>query len=148
MPPKQVFVDTTAPDYDVEEAVLRDADLELSTTFLQTRDPTEFLDQIVDADAIVMSLAPMTREVIGRLRRIAGAALDIVEQEPLPAGDPLRRLDNVILTPHSAHWSIESGFECRRTAVEHVLTFLRGQIPPDVVNRAVLERDASRSGAS
>ena len=324
MPPKLVFVDTTAPDYDVEKAVLRDSGLDLTTTFLRTRDPAEFLNEVVDADAIVMSWAPLTREVIARLekcriiarygigvdmidldaatehgivvcntarycidevstqavafllmlnrqirpldatiraggwsiagvpaprrlagqrlglvgsgniglavarkarglglevvaydpylrqrqaavdgiplisldevlgtsdylsihcplnrstfhligareiglmkpdaylincargaivdqaaliaalteRRIAGAALDVVEQEPLPTDDPLRRLDNVILTPHSAHWSIESGVECRRTAVEHVIALLRGGIPPDVVNRAVLD---------
>jgi phosphoglycerate dehydrogenase-like enzyme len=54
--------------------------------------------------------------------------------------DPLRELDNVIITPHSASWSVESGAECRRVAVEHVVTVLQGGVPSDVVNRAVLER--------
>ena len=72
--------------------------------------------------------------------RIAGAGLDVFEVEPLPADDPLRKLDNVILTPHSASWSVESAAECRRVAVEHVVTVLRGGVPTDVVNRAVLER--------
>jgi D-3-phosphoglycerate dehydrogenase len=75
-----------------------------------------------------------------RERRIAGAGLDVVEVEPLPSDDPLRGLDNVIITPHSASWSVESGAECRRVAVEHVVTVLRGGVPSDVVNRAVLER--------
>src|SRR5438105_5286087 len=72
--------------------------------------------------------------------RIAGAGLDVFEVEPLPADDPLRKLDNVILTPHSASWSVESAAECRRVAVEHVVTVLRGGVPADVVNRAVLDR--------
>ncbi|MBV9545718.1 MAG: C-terminal binding protein, partial [Chloroflexi bacterium] len=54
--------------------------------------------------------------------------------------DPLRKLDNVLLTPHSASTSVESSAECRRVALEHVTTVLRGGLPTDVVNRAVLER--------
>lgn len=77
-------------------------------------------------------------------RRIAGAGLDVFEQEPLPPHDPLRAMPHVILTPHSAHWSRESTEECRATAVDHVLTVLRGGIPSDVVNRAVLQRDNRR----
>lgn len=86
---------------------------------------------IVDQPALTTAL---TR------RAIAGAGLDVVDPEPLPADDPLRHLDNVLLTPHTAHWSLESGIECRRTAVENVLMALQGRIPPDVVNRPVLER--------
>lgn len=76
--------------------------------------------------------------------RIAGAGLDVFEHEPLAPDDPLRRLANVLLTPHAAHWSRESTEECRATAVDHVLTVLRGGIPSDVVNRAVLQRDNRR----
>jgi D-3-phosphoglycerate dehydrogenase / 2-oxoglutarate reductase len=70
--------------------------------------------------------------------RLAGAGLDVFETEPLAADDPLRKLDNVILTPHSASASVESSAECRRMALEHVVTVLRGGVPSDVVNRAVL----------
>jgi D-3-phosphoglycerate dehydrogenase len=86
---------------------------------------------IVDQAALVAALAD---------RRLAGAGLDVFETEPLPAEHPLRQLDNVILTPHSASWSVESSAECRRVAVEHVVTVLRGGVPSDVVNRAVLDR--------
>jgi D-3-phosphoglycerate dehydrogenase len=72
--------------------------------------------------------------------RLAGAGLDVFETEPLPADDRLRELDNVILTPHSASWSVESSAECRRVALEHVVTVLRGGVPSDVVNRAVLAK--------
>ena len=37
-----------------------------------------------------------------RSRRIAGAALDVFEQEPLPAQSPLWELDNLLITPHTA----------------------------------------------
>jgi D-3-phosphoglycerate dehydrogenase len=86
---------------------------------------------VVDQAALTQALAE---------RRLAGAGLDVFEREPLPADDPLRTLDNVILTPHSASWSVESSLECRRVAVEHVVTVLRGGVPADVVNRAVVQR--------
>ena len=44
--------------------------------------------------------------------RIAGAALDVYEEEPLPADSPLRNLENVLLAPHNANSS--------PTAWEHV----------------------------
>jgi D-3-phosphoglycerate dehydrogenase len=102
--------------------------------------PTAFLintarGPIVDQAALFEALVE---------HRLAGAGLDVFETEPLPADDPLRQLDNVILTPHSASWSVESSAECRRVAVEHVVTVLRGSVPSDVVNRAVLETGVCR----
>jgi D-3-phosphoglycerate dehydrogenase len=96
--------------------------------------PTAFLintarGPIVDELALVAALGE---------RRLAGAGLDVFETEPLPLEHPLRQLDNAILTPHSASWSVESSAECRRVAVEHAMTVLRGGVPSDVVNRAVL----------
>ena len=98
--------------------------------------PTAFLintarGPIVDQAALCEALAA---------RRLAGAGLDVFETEPLPVDDPLRQLDNVLLTPHSASWSVESSAECRRVAIEHVVTVLKGGVPSDVVNRAVLDR--------
>jgi D-3-phosphoglycerate dehydrogenase / 2-oxoglutarate reductase len=97
------------------------------------------------ARGAIVDQAALTR--ILREQRIAGAGLDVFEVEPLPADDPLRALDNVILTPHSASWSVESSAECRRVAVEHAVSVLRGETPPDVVNRAVLGRARSSPGA-
>jgi D-3-phosphoglycerate dehydrogenase len=84
---------------------------------------------IVDQDALVGAL---------RARRIAGAALDVTDPEPLPADHALRELDNVLITPHTAHASVEAMDECRRTAVAHALTILRGGVAEDLVNRQVL----------
>ena len=97
------------------------------------------------ARGAIVDQAVLTR-VLGE-HRIAGAGLDVFEVEPLPADDPLRELDNVILTPHSASWSVESSAECRRVAVEHAVSVLRGETPADVVNRAVLGHARSSPGA-
>jgi phosphoglycerate dehydrogenase-like enzyme len=73
-------------------------------------------------------------------RRIAGAALDVFEHEPLPADHPLIGLDNVILTPH---WSASTRDVWQATGqamVEGMLCASRGEVPNDVVNREVLER--------
>jgi D-3-phosphoglycerate dehydrogenase len=75
---------------------------------------------------------------------IAGAALDVVSPEPLPAGHPLYSLPNVILTPHTAFMSWVSEKEAREKACHEVVRALRGEIPRYVVNPAVLERDDLR----
>jgi D-3-phosphoglycerate dehydrogenase len=109
----------------------RELGLMKASAFLINTAPGPIVDQVALTEALSERL-------------LAGAGLDVFETEPLPADDPLRllssRLDNVILTPHSATWSVESSAECRRVAVEHVVTVLRGGVPSDVVNRAVLDR--------
>ncbi len=48
---------------------------------------------LVDEAALIAAL---------RARQIGGAALDVFDQEPLPAGHPFYSLDNVLLSPHCA----------------------------------------------
>jgi phosphoglycerate dehydrogenase-like enzyme len=60
---------------------------------------------------------------------LAGAALDVFEQEPLPSDSPLRQLDNVILTPHMAGHSQELMDAIPPAAAENVLRILRGEPP-------------------
>jgi D-3-phosphoglycerate dehydrogenase len=73
-------------------------------------------------------------------RRIAGAALDVFETEPLPADSPLTKLDNVILTSHSVGWTEELFRDLGRIDCEGALAISHGDVPPDVVNRDVLSR--------
>jgi len=65
---------------------------------------------------------------------IAGAALDVLETEPPGPDHALRRLDNVILTPHVAFYSEESVQDLQRKAAEEVRRVLSGESPRYPVN--------------
>ncbi len=69
-----------------------------------------------------------------RERWIAGAALDVIEQEPPALDHPLRQMDNVILTPHVAFYSEQSVQELQRKTTEEVVRVLSGQGPRSPVN--------------
>ena len=71
--------------------------------------------------------------------RIAGAALDVVEQEPPAPGSPLLACANLILTPHTAFYSEESLVDLQRKATEEVVRVLRGQVPMNPVNPEALK---------
>lgn len=65
---------------------------------------------------------------------IAGAALDVVEVEPLPADSPLRGLGNVYITPHLGGVTREARERSGRGAAQNVLNVLDGREPTNVVN--------------
>lgn len=75
-------------------------------------------------------------------RRIAGAALDVFETEPIASDDPLLLLDNVIVTPHGVCWTDELFAGNGRSACRHILDVAEGRVPGSVVNREVLEHGA------
>lgn len=60
---------------------------------------------------------------------IAGAGLDVFEQEPLPMDHPFMTLDNVVLTPHTAATTIQSVKNCTTMAVEAIIDALQGTTP-------------------
>jgi D-3-phosphoglycerate dehydrogenase len=74
-----------------------------------------------------------------RRRAIAGAALDVYSDEPLPPDHPLRGLDNTVLTPHLGYVSEEGYRTYYGETVENILAFLDGK-PVRVLNPEALGR--------
>lgn len=70
-------------------------------------------------------------------KRLAGAALDVYEQEPLPPDSPLLKLDNVITTPHMGADTEECLRNMDVVAAENILLVLRGQPPLYSLNSPV-----------
>ncbi len=83
---------------------------------------------IIDERALVRAL---------RQNVIAGAALDVYENEPRLAPG-LARLDNVILTPHTASATIGTRSRMSELAAQAIIDFFKGNTPQNVVNREVL----------
>lgn len=71
---------------------------------------------------------------------IAGAGLDVLEQEPPDPENPLLHMDNVILTPHVASASARMGPETRRRVGQEIALVLSGRWPRTCVNPTVLEK--------
>lgn len=98
-----------------------------------------------DAIIINTSRGPVIHEkaLVDALTKgqIAGAALDVVEEEPIPKDHPLLSMDNVILTPHAAWYSEEAAAEMRSKAAMGVVDVLiAGEYPKYLVNQKVKER--------
>lgn len=86
---------------------------------------------IVDQDALTRAL---------REGWISGAAIDVFEREPPDPNDELLSLPNVILAPHASAWTHELFRDIGHDCMKAALAVSRGEEPPYVVNRAVLER--------
>lgn len=85
---------------------------------------------LVDYAALVSAL---------REHRIAGAALDVFDNEPLAADDPLRTLDNVTLTTHRAGATVDAANNSPRLIFERMQQIIAGNPTDGFVNPAVLQ---------
>ncbi len=128
---RHVPVDTLLREADVVTLHLRLSDATrdyLGRDRLALMKPTAFLINtaragLVDAGALIEAL---------RAGRIAGAGLDVFHEEPLPAGDPILELPNVVLTPHNGGMTREVIDGGLLRAVENIEHFVRGT-PRDIV---------------
>lgn len=75
-----------------------------------------------------------------RQRWFAGAGLDVYAEEPLPLGDPLMDLDNVILTPHWLPTTQKVVRDASIAMARGMIRAAQGQVPDNIVNTAVLDR--------
>lgn len=75
--------------------------------------------------------------------RIAGAGLDVLEQEPPDLSDPILALDNVILTPHALCWTDQCFAHQGALDIQAVLEYCDGRVPTGtIVNRAALDNSS------
>ena len=102
----------------------------INTALLDSMRPGSFLvntarGAVLDVDAAVAALDRGT---------LAGLALDVLPQEPVPPGSPLVAHPRAILTPHSAFYSVESEKELRRKAAQNLATWFHSGRPDYVVS--------------
>ncbi len=83
---------------------------------------------VVDEEALYEAL---------KQRRIAGAALDVFEHEPIDPKSPLLVLDNIVVTPHIASASVETRTRMAVVAATNLVNVLKGMVPPNLVNPEV-----------
>jgi glyoxylate reductase len=70
---------------------------------------------------------------------IAGAGLDVFEQEPTPVDSPLLKLDNVVVAPHISSASYETRSKMAEMVASNLVAFFEGKTPPNLVNSDVLK---------
>jgi len=95
------------------------------TAYLVNTARGELIDELALRDAL-------------RARWIAGAALDVMEHEPPASDHPLAEMSNVVITPHCAWYTERSQQELRVKSCLEVIRVLRGRVPTNLVNKAVL----------
>ena len=85
---------------------------------------------IIDQEALTEALQE---------KRIAGAGLDVLDQEPPDPDDPILQLDNAIITPHALCWTDQIFAGIGKADVDTVLDILSGKVPRGIVNRDIVE---------
>ncbi len=70
---------------------------------------------------------------------IAGAGLDVFEQEPTPMDNPLLKLENVVVAPHISSASLETRAKMSEMVADNLVSFFQGKQPPNLVNPDVMK---------
>lgn len=128
-------------DYVVVACLLNDETHHLvNAANLALMKPTAYLinvarGPIVDEPALIDAL---------RAGRIAGAALDVFEQEPPAPDNPLLTMETVIVTPHSLCWTDQCFAGLGGSAIQSIVDLAERRVPKYVVDRRVLDHPAVR----
>lgn len=109
----------------------------LDASRLALMQPSAFLINV--ARGPIVDQAALTEALANG--RLAGAGLDVFEQEPIDPADPLLKLDNVILSPHAICWTDECFRGIGQSACRGLLEAAAGRPPDHVVNREVLSSE-------
>ncbi|KKI89273.1 2-hydroxyacid dehydrogenase [Bacillus sp. SA1-12] len=122
------FISVHAPLTKATEAMISDEQFSLAK-------PEAFIintsrGRVIDEQALIRALEE---------GKIAGAALDVIEQEPINPANPLLKMDNVILNPHIAWYSEQSEVELRQKATQNAADALQGKRPKYLMNDEVIE---------
>ncbi|MFH0835085.1 MAG: D-glycerate dehydrogenase [Candidatus Micrarchaeota archaeon] len=101
----------------------------MGTKQLAMMKPTAYLintsrGPVIDENALYEAL---------KTKRIAGAALDVFNKEPLPMDSPFLTLDNVVLVPHIGSATVETRERMAAMVAENLIAFFGGKTPPNVV---------------
>ncbi|RLE54748.1 MAG: D-glycerate dehydrogenase [Thermoprotei archaeon] len=86
--------------------------------------------KVVDTEALIKAL---------REGWIAGAGLDVFEEEPLPPHHPLTAFKNVVLVPHIGSATYETRHAMAELVAENLIAFYEGRVPPTLVNKDVVK---------
>jgi phosphoglycerate dehydrogenase-like enzyme len=81
-------------------------------------------------------------------RRLAGAAIDVFVTEPLPADSPLRATPNLLLSPHQASSSLETGERVSNVAAKAIVDVMQGRQPENALNPEVFKTPQLRARLS
>ncbi|MCX8184926.1 MAG: glyoxylate reductase [Sulfolobales archaeon] len=84
---------------------------------------------VVDTNALVKAL---------REGWIAGAGIDVFEEEPLSPNHPLTALKNAVLVPHIGSATYEARYSMADAVADNLIAFYEGKLPPNLVNRDVV----------
>jgi phosphoglycerate dehydrogenase-like enzyme len=100
---------------------------------LEMMKPSAFLincarGEILDEGALIDALNNKT---------IAGAGIDVFDPEPPSVDNPLLKMDNVILTPHSSALTVQGKIRMSRGSAEQMLKVLSNEKPDYLVNKQV-----------
>jgi D-3-phosphoglycerate dehydrogenase len=90
---------------------------------------------VIDETALIQAL---------RDQRLASVALDVYEQEPITADNPLIEMENVVLCSHAAWYSVDAFYEMKTKTAQAVVDYFQGRAPRYILNPSVLSSPSRR----